>query len=165
MVLTLILLLFQRVTAPIATNQELLQQVIEILEKRDRELVIERAYSEPFSPELLYETLRVFVKHPEIAYRQAILETGWFRSKSFLIGNNCTGMKYARTRTKNATGVYLGHARYDHWLDSVLDYATWQNYWDSLGYDMSDYYKFLDELPYATAKNYTKTLRSLDLNT
>ena len=171
MILFLLAISLQRVTAPVATNQELLQQIIEILEKRDEEILIQRAYSEPFSPELFYEALRIYVKYPDIVYRQAVLETGWFKSNVFKDLNNMFGMHYPKDRETTATGWRWGDpyngrhyrlSRYNNWIDCVKDFAMWQNYWESQGKSLHDYYKFLEELPYATAKNYIKTLKIIE---
>lgn len=63
-----------------------------------------------------------------IIYSQFILETGWFTSKLFLEGNNLAGMKMPARRKTTAKGVIYGHARYDHWTDSVDDFLLWLDF-------------------------------------
>ena len=123
----------------------------------------QRVESEPFSPELFYEALKIYVRNPDIAYRQAVLETGWFTHPRFTRYGNLFGMKPARSRESCQNGIWKHHATYSHWINSVKDYALWQDYWLEKGYDQKDYYLFLEELPYATAKRYTETLRLIEL--
>jgi len=161
MLTILLTLISLKVIAPVPDSQQQLQQTIEILEQRDKMIVEQRAYSEPFSRELFYEALCCYVKNPDIVYRQALLETGWFTHPRFTVYHNTLGMKKARYRKHVQSGVWKKHATYDHWLDSVKDYALWQEYWDSLGYNMNNYYDFLEHVGYATADHYVKTLKKL----
>ena len=105
--------------------------------------------------------LEVNVKHPDVVYKQAILETGWFKSRSFLEHKNAFGMKRPRVRKTTAIGKALGHAKYDHWFQSVIDYKYYQEYYDSLGFEMNDYYSFLEKAHYSSSKNYIKNLKKL----
>jgi len=52
-------------------------------------------------------------------------------------------------------------AHYNHWYDAVLDYKLYQEYYDSLGYDMSNYYSFMRKVGYSTSKQYTKSLEKI----
>jgi flagellum-specific peptidoglycan hydrolase FlgJ len=65
------------------------------------------------------------VRFADVAVAQAILETNTFRSSIFMENNNLFGMKEAKTRINLARGSQYGHAYYDSWEDSVLDYAMW----------------------------------------
>lgn len=65
-------------------------------------------------------------KFPDIVYAQAILETGTFTSRIFKENNNLFGMKVSRLRPTTHKGEQNGHAYYDDWKDSVLDYALYQ---------------------------------------
>ena len=103
--------------------------IAELIRQSEQKLMKERALNEPFSQELFYNVLKMHVEHPEIVMRQAILETGWFTSKSFTEGNNFSGMKLPTTRCTKATGSVHGHASYTHWYDCVIDYRAWQKYW------------------------------------
>lgn len=64
----------------------------------------------------------------EIMISQFIVETGWFKSKLFLRGNNICGMKLAKKRATTATGEMFGYASYNHWTDSVDDFLLWLQY-------------------------------------
>ena len=65
------------------------------------------------------------VRFADVAVAQAALETNTFRSNIFVENNNLFGMKEAKTRINLARGSQHGHAYYDSWEDSVLDYAMW----------------------------------------
>ena len=102
------------------------------------------------------------VSHKDIVLKQIILESGWLKSGLTIKYNNVLGMKLPKTRETTAIGEKLGHAEYKHWTDSIDDYLLWRNYWESKGFDTSDYYKFLYKVGYAEASNYIKTLKKID---
>jgi uncharacterized FlgJ-related protein len=114
--------------------------------------------ADTFSKEALVKELkRLNVRFPEIILAQSILETGHFSSRIFVENNNLFGMKEARARSTTAVGTQLGHAYYDHWKQSVMDYALFQNaYMNKLRKEKS-YLKYLDK-NYAEAENYDKNL-------
>lgn len=122
----------------------------------------------PFSEELLIKCLELEgIKYQDVVLLQSRLETGYYTSDIFLNGNNLFGMKYPAFRPSVATGVYKDHARYEHWSDSVIDYALWQQYYISRGYRLgegqdSDFYLvFLKSIPYAEDKRYVSKLVQL----
>jgi uncharacterized FlgJ-related protein len=81
-----------------------------------------------FSEENLMIVIKRFgIRFPDIVIAQAKLETGHFTSKSFTKHNNLFGMKVPKSRLTVATGESFGHARYDHWTYSVMDYALFQS--------------------------------------
>ena len=115
-----------------------------------------------FSPQLLLEYLSLTgVLNPEVAYSQAVLETGWFKHIRATDYNNYFGMKEAKTRDHTQLGVWKNHATYEHWTLSADDYKLWQEYWCGEGFDQTDYLQFLNNVGYATAINYTKVLRKI----
>ena len=65
---------------------------------------------------------------PDIMISQFIVETGWFTSKSFLLGNNISGMKVPAKRITTSSGKIFGYAKYNHWTDSVDDFLLWLQY-------------------------------------
>jgi len=113
-------------------------------------------YSEPEkvlleSPqENLYEVLMFYqVKHPDIAYGIAAIETGWFTSDLCVKYNNLFGLYDSKNK---------GYYHFDNWFESVIAYRDWvENKYES----DEDYYKFLEELPYSTNKNYVSNLRKV----
>lgn len=127
----------------------------------ETELVILESEEEQFSQEALVEELkRLNVRFPHIILAQAILETGYYDSRVFKENNNLFGMKEARARATTAKGTQLGHAYYDHWKESVMDYALYQNaYLNKLRTEIK-YLNYLDR-NYAEAKNYDQALQQI----
>ena len=62
---------------------------------------------------------------PHITLAQAKLESGDFSSRIFKENHNMFGMKEARVRVNLAKGTQFGHAYYNSWEESILDYAFW----------------------------------------
>jgi hypothetical protein len=123
--------------------------------------------NKPFTEELLIECIYYErIKNSEIVLIQARLETGFFTSEIFNIGNNCFGMKHPQFRETTAICEYDGHAQYYHWTDSVKDYKLFQEWYESIGFDLGDendeYLVFLKWIRYATDKKYIFKLINLD---
>lgn len=66
------------------------------------------------------------IKFPHIVFAQAKLESGYFKSTIFRENNNLFGMKIATRRPTTNKGENRGHAVFDTWKESVLDYAFYQ---------------------------------------
>ena len=159
----LFILFFRPATAPIKDRGLVYDELLAYQESVYIENLKVKIDTSDFSPELFFEALYVYVDNPEIVYRQAVLETGWFTHPRFTVYNNSIGMKPAKSREHLQSGVWKGHATYTHWSNSIKDYALWQEYWKSKGYNMGDYYGFLRDLPYATADRYIETLKLIGL--
>lgn len=102
------------------------------------------------TPELVYqECLDQGLLFPEIVTRQAILETGHFKSYSCRVRHNLFGL----TKPKG------GYFEFSNWKESVTAYKTKVQY----KYKGGDYYMFLDRIGYASAENYIKTLKRIKL--
>jgi flagellum-specific peptidoglycan hydrolase FlgJ len=88
------------------------------------------------------------IQHPEIVLRQAIWETGWFKSEYCLKRHNLFGFRHTKT-----------YMTFSTWQESVEYYKKWQErrYKDP----NEDYYKFLVRIKYATSKEYVSKLKSL----
>jgi uncharacterized FlgJ-related protein len=116
-----------------------------------------------FSVENLQDYLKIRgVKNANKIIAQAVLETAWFNSSSFKDANNLFGMKLPKCRKTTAIGSYLGHAKYNHWTDSVEDYLLWIEYWEKFGYEYNDHYDFLNEIGYATDPLYNNKLKWIE---
>lgn len=115
----------------------------------------------PFSKDALIQMLNdLNVKYPHIVLAQSILETGHFKSEVFLQNNNLFGMKEARVRQHTADGTNLGHACYNTWQESVIDYALYQARYLSHIKSEDEYIQYLNER-YAEAKNYDTAVLGL----
>lgn len=94
------------------------------------------------------------VKHPEIVYAQAILETGHFKSRIFRDYNNLFGLYNSATKD---------YYKFNHWSESVLAYMNYVQY-KYKGDDSkppNDYYKFLEDLGYAEDKQYIQKVKRI----
>lgn len=99
------------------------------------------------------------LKHPDIVYAQAVLESGNFNSYIFKNNNNIFGMKEAQVRNNTARGSVNGHAYYSNWRQSVIDYALFQStYMRKL--NREEYFRYLDR-NYARDPNYSKKLKQI----
>jgi hypothetical protein len=67
------------------------------------------------------------IRFPRIVFAQAKLESGHFKSDIFRENHNLFGMKVARRRPTTNKGENRGHAYFDSWKESVLDYAFYQS--------------------------------------
>jgi hypothetical protein len=90
------------------------------------------------------------IKHPNIVMKQAIVETGWFKTKFLMSRNNLFGF-----RSKN----YL---KFNNWKESVEYYKKWQD--KRYTNPNEDYYKFLVRIKYATTNVYTSYLKKIKYN-
>jgi hypothetical protein len=90
------------------------------------------------------------ILHPEIVLRQAVWETGWFKSRHTLEKNNLFGFRY--------TKKYMS---FENWQSCVNYYKSWQE--RKYTNKQEDYYKFLIRIKYATSAKYISCLKSLRL--
>lgn len=116
---------------------------------------------EPFNEQQLIDYMKdLNIAFPHIVLAQSKLETGHFKSKIFNENNNLFGMKEARVRCHTAVCTQHGHACYDDWKQSVIDYALYQSRYMSDCKNERQYYKKLDK-SYAEAKNYSDALKTI----
>lgn len=117
-------------------------------------------YVQEFSEENLIKYLKeINVKYPHIVLAQAQIESGHYSSKIFKESHNLFGMKRAFSRATTSQGTNRGHAYYDHWTQSVIDYALWSNKYLSSARSEEQYFAFLGK-HYAEDPNYVSKLKS-----
>lgn len=133
----------------------------------ERIIRLDELMSAEFSPGNLKALLFYLeAPHPEIIFNQMKLETGWFRSNVFKNFNNLMGMHYPRIRDSYSFEYGIADngrkvAIYRSWQSSVLDMLLYIEYYESLGYDSSDYYQFLRDIGYCEKDTYTNILKSM----
>ncbi|HPI82881.1 MAG TPA: glucosaminidase domain-containing protein [Candidatus Paceibacterota bacterium] len=122
----------------------------------------------PFSPDLLKKVIQYEgILYPDVVLLQSQLETGFYTSDIFNNGKNLFGMKFPKYRPTVASGTYSGHAQYNHWIDSVIDYKIWQDWYITKGWrisipaDNAFYMVFLDCIKYAEDPHYIPKLINL----
>ena len=100
------------------------------------------------------------IRHADIVYAQAVLESNNFKSRIFIESNNLFGMKKAMQRPTTCTGTHRGHASYSNWRQSVLDYALFQA---AFLRDLKTREQYLSYLAqnYAEDPNYVTKLKSI----
>jgi uncharacterized FlgJ-related protein len=114
-----------------------------------------------FSEEnLMIVIKRMGIRFADIVLAQAKLETGNFTSKSFTIHNNLFGMKIPKSRLTVATGERFGHASYEHWTYSVMDYALFQSTFARKIRTRKGYMRYLSR-NYAEDENYINKIGKL----
>lgn len=101
----------------------------------------------------LMEALEYYeVKHPQIVYAQAVLETGHFKSNVCLNYNNLFGLYDSKNKD---------YYKFNHWAESIVAYKEWiqKKYQPP-----NNYYAFLEEINYAEEKSYTILLKEIVKN-
>ena len=89
------------------------------------------------------------LKHKDIVYAQAVLETGHFKSKVCLNYNNLFGLYDSRNKD---------YYKFNHWTESIIAYKEWVQ---TKYQPPNNYYAFLEEINYANDKDYISTLKSI----
>jgi len=132
-----------------------------VVEYSEMERIIMINEADPFSKEKLVKMLKdLKIKQPHIVMAQSIVETGKWKSNIFLENNNLFGMKQAKSRVTTAKGTQNNHAYYNHWRESVYDYAFYQSrYLHSLKTE-ADYFQYLSA-SYAEDPDYINVLKGV----
>jgi len=127
----------------------------------DYERVILIKEHDKFNEDKLVEMLKdLNVKFPHIVMAQAKTESGHFKSNIFIENHNLFGMKEAQRRITTAEGTNRNHAFYNHWRESVYDYAFYQCRYLSGIKSESEYFQYLSA-SYAEDTAYIQKLKSM----
>jgi hypothetical protein len=117
-----------------------------------------------FNKSQLIELLKdLNVKFPHIVMAQSIIETGHWSSHIFYVNHNLFGMKEALRRVSTAKGTARNHAYYNHWRESVYDYAFYQCRYLGRIESEAAYFEYL-AASYAEAPNYVSALKAIIKN-
>lgn len=109
---------------------------------------------------LAYAIKDMKIQHPELVYRQAILESGNLKSRLVKNQNNLFGMKMPRQRFTFAAGKgRRNYAKYESWAHSVADYKVYQG--DNT---IENYGAFLVKRKYSETKDYIKRLMKVKVS-
>lgn len=126
----------------------------------EEKLIVVREYNE-FSQKALENKIKSLnFKFPYIVLAQSIQETGNYRSTIFRENHNLFGMKQATIRTNLAKGSNRGHAYYDSWQDSLIDYALYSATYLSDIRTEGEYFEYLRQ-NYAEDPSYVERLKIL----
>jgi uncharacterized FlgJ-related protein len=133
--------------------------VVKDLSKEDKLIVI-REYNEFSEPQLIKKISQLNFRYPYIILAQSYQETGHYKSGIFLENHNLFGMKQAQLRSTLAKGTNRGHAFYENWQDSVVDYALFYSTYLSDIKTEGEYFEYLRQ-NYAEDPTYVTRLRAL----
>lgn len=104
------------------------------------------------------------IKHPEVVFAQALLETGNFTSRLFKQNNNLFGMRVPNKRPTLAENVKnkKSYAKYSTWQESVRDYLLYQDYVFHRKGELSrtSYLNYLDRV-YCESAGYSAKLKKI----
>ena len=101
---------------------------------------------------VLYIIKKCKIQFPEEVLKQSIHESGNFKSKLSVKGNNIFGMRKAKQRETFALKKeYCNYATYSHWIYSIADYKLWQR---NKKIKYKKYSQYLTSRGYAMDKNY-----------
>jgi uncharacterized FlgJ-related protein len=132
---------------------------VENLSQEERLIVI-REYSGFSESKLIEKIDQLNFRYPHIILAQAKLESGHFKSTIFLENNNMFGMKEAKLRANLAKGTNRGHAYYETWQESVIDYALYySSYLRSINTE-GEYFEYLRQ-NYAEDVTYVQRLKQI----
>lgn len=108
--------------------------------------------SDTVNIELLKDACEYYkLEHIDVVIAQAILETGYFRSRICKTYNNLFGLYNSSKKD---------YYKFNHWSESVEAYKTMVQY----KYKEGDYYHWLDSIGYATDTHYINKLKILNKN-
>jgi uncharacterized FlgJ-related protein len=132
---------------------------VQNLSQEDKLIVI-REYNEFSENKLIEKITELNFRYPHIILAQAKLESGHFKSTIFLENNNMFGMKEAKLRANLAKGTNRGHAYYETWQESVIDYALYySSYLRSINTE-GEYFEYLRQ-NYAEDPTYVQRLKQI----
>ena len=127
---------------------------------QEEKLIVVREYNEFSETKLIEKITELNFKYPYIILAQAKLESGHFKSTIFLENNNMFGMKEAKLRANLAKGTNRGHAYYETWQESVIDYALYySSYLRSIKTE-GEYFEYLRQ-NYAEDLTYVQRLKQI----
>jgi uncharacterized FlgJ-related protein len=127
---------------------------------QEEKLIVIREYNEFSEAKLVEQIKSLNFKFPYIVLAQSYQESGHYKSTIFRENNNMFGMKEAVVRSNLAKGTNRGHAMYDSWQESVIDYALYYSTYLSDIKTEGEYYEFLRQ-NYAEDPTYVTRLKSL----
>ena len=127
---------------------------------QEERLIVIREYNEFSETKLIEKIRQLNFRYPHIILAQAKLESGHFKSTIFLENNNMFGMKEAKLRANLAKGTNRGHAYYETWQESVIDYALYySSYLRSIKTE-GEYFEYLRQ-NYAEDPTYVQRLKQI----
>jgi hypothetical protein len=126
----------------------------------EEKLIVVREYNGFTEAKLVDKIKTLNFKFPHIILAQSYQETGHYKSTIFRENHNLFGMKQATIRTNLAQGTNRGHAYYEDWQSSVVDYALYYATYLSDIKTEGEYFEYLRQ-NYAEDPTYVERLKKL----
>ena len=126
----------------------------------EEKLIVVREYNGFSESKLVDKIKHLNFKFPHIILAQSYQETGHYQSSIFRENHNLFGMKQAVLRTNLAQGTNRGHAYYEDWQSSVVDYALYYATYLSDIKTEGEYFEYLRQ-NYAQDPTYVERLKAL----
>lgn len=137
--------------------EEYLEKQKVVIEINDS-TIISNAKKEVLFEDSVYEYIKSLnIKHPEVVFKQAKIESGNFKSTVFRENNNMFGMRVPNKRSNTVIGENRGYSIYNSWQESIIDYALYQTY-TAKGMSKEQYIRHLNA-NYAEDPNYDKKVQ------
>lgn len=133
--------------------------IVKNVEQEQGAYVLSDDLTNSFSIDALRKEMhRCGIRFIDIVIAQAQIETGNFKSRIFREANNLFGMKLARSRNTTAIGEFSGHALYEDWRQSVMDYSLYQSTYLRKIRTEDQYLEYLSQ-HYAEDPNYVNKIK------
>lgn len=126
----------------------------------EEKLIVVREYNDFSEAKLISKIKELNFRFPHIILAQSYQETGRFKSPIFKENHNLFGMKEAVLRVNLAKGTNRGHAYYEDWQSSVVDYALYYATYLSDIKTEGEYFEYLRQ-NYAEDPGYVERLKAL----
>jgi hypothetical protein len=126
----------------------------------EEKLIVVREYNDFSEAKLISKIKELNFRFPHIILAQSYQETGRFKSPIFKENHNLFGMKQAILRVNLAKGTNRGHAYYQNWQESVIDYALYYATYLSDIKTEGEYFEYLRQ-NYAEDSAYVDRLKAL----
>lgn len=135
---------------------------VKFISEETKAIILREADKEnEFSPEKLKAyILELNIKYPHIVMAQSQIETGAWTSPIFKQNHNLFGMKVATKRPTTNKGEENGHAYYENWKESVVDYAFYSAQYLSDIKSEKEYLEYLAR-SYAEDTNYVYKIKKI----
>lgn len=153
----LIILLTSKSPEQVKIATPLITEKVEVVEKsedkaKDLQLNLENLYK---------KILKSGIEFPDVAFAQAVIESGYFKSKLTKTNSNLFGMRLPKKRPTTATGEIRGFSVYESWHGSVEDYKLYQERLLKRGeISKEEYMKKMNKI-YAFNPMYSKKLEAI----
>jgi len=160
-IITIVLILFMLIKSSTFSKEKYYSTFYK--SKEDLQKIIYKLGDLQLTEENFLTASKLFnIQYPHIVLKQALLESGHFRSKVFRKTNNMFGMKVPKRRETFAITTKKtksGYTYFTSWLHSLADYKLWQGNQIII----TNYYDYLVKRNYAECIIYKEKLTAIKI--